>query len=118
MNKKSVICRLELPSPLADTRIYPELITTISKDTRSISDQGLISVLDQIPKNHIQKIQGSYINSLPGVLCSGVETLGVAAATLGTKSISFVTLGGGILFHLFVHMPRPDLITNSAAHFL
>lgn len=97
-----MICKLELPSPLAVTRIDPELITMISKDTRSISDQGLISILDQIPKNYIHKIQCSYINFLPGVLCSGEETLSVAAATLGTKSISFITLRGGILFHLFV----------------
>lgn len=55
------------------------------------------------------------VNSLPGIFCSGAETLGVTATTLGTKSISFIMLRDGILFHLLLsHTPTPGLIKLSS----
>lgn len=54
------------------------------------------------------------VNSLPGIFCSGAETLGVTATTLGTKSISFIMLRDGILFHLLLsHMPTLGLKLSS-----
>lgn len=46
--KISVISKLELLSLLPITGTHPESTSKISKNTRSVSDYDLISILDQI----------------------------------------------------------------------